>query len=318
MPCQDALAVCSWSVAGTDYLVTAVADGHGGAAYDRSHIGAALAVRAASEEFQALLFFGAAPRAPEDADAEDLAGVTRAFKADFGRLLVRRWRRYVQEDAGAWNESAPPAQDADTSLFRHYGTTLLVACVGPQSVLVGQIGDGDVLFLRADDSVAQPLPADDQKVGGETDSLSMPDAPRLFRTAVFDHEERGLLLLASDGVGNAMREGGLEKLARSVSASALSGALVQVVASLPGFLERCSSQGSGDDVTISMVILGQAKPATESLPAGAEVVAPLAEDRVVAAGPPAPASPEACSDNQGGGGSRAAGPADGNQVDGLA
>ena len=84
------------------------------------------------------------------------------FKTDFPRRATRHWREIVVQDArGRTLPPAPasPATGQDQN-FTRYGTTLITALVVHDTILVGQIGDGDLLLVMPDGSIEFPLPRD--------------------------------------------------------------------------------------------------------------------------------------------------------------
>lgn len=89
LPNQDALKILSL---GDDGLITAVADGHGGAKYKRSAVGAQLAVESASEEIRRIASL-------------PTKRLLRFHKAELQEILagriVRRWTDAVTAHASA-------------------------------------------------------------------------------------------------------------------------------------------------------------------------------------------------------------------------
>lgn len=165
--CQDAYALSSGSVAGTSFLVAAVADGHGDARHDRSHCGSALAVRAAMEELAAML--------PHHVAEGAWSQLRTGFEANFPRRLGTRWREAVLADNRDRPPAIHPSGDKGEVLTR-YGTTLLATLAVGDLLLLAQLGDGCVLLVRPDGVVERPLASDGHEVGTVTDSLCSPEA----------------------------------------------------------------------------------------------------------------------------------------------
>jgi len=162
-PNEDAFAVWSGSSGSVPGIAVAIADGHGDPRHDLSGTGSALAVQAAVEELAGFhrMHLHAIP--PHILRSE--------FRADFPRRVTRRWREAVRADAGM-REAAQAAGGAVPDEAVRYGSTLLAALIVPDTLLIGQIGDGDIVFVRPDGSVEFPIPADTRLVGAETRSLS--------------------------------------------------------------------------------------------------------------------------------------------------
>lgn len=288
----------SWSVAGTECMVAAVADGHGSKQYDRSHIGAALAVRAAADELLLLQSRMGTQLESRPQLAQDVVELAKAFRSDFPRRLARRWRHSVEDDILFRGEDPQQIAGSSGNFCRRYGTTLLCVWVSPQVILVGQIGDGDILFLRPDSSVETPIAVNDRQVGGETDSLSSTEAPLLFQTAVLNHNSQGVLLLASDGLSNALEDGGLNDVVRTVRQRVRNGQISQLASWFPGYLDQCSRTGSGDDITVAALVicppapqptLKAASPPSNVQSAPVALLPALAASTALPAGPPLPA-----------------------------
>lgn len=191
-PCQDAYAFWSGAVSGTPCLITAVADGHGDARHDRSHRGAALAVHVAVEVAHDFVFHGSSDTA--------LATLKHDFKEHFPRKLGQCWHEAVRDDARKQGDGMDGEGYSPESLLPRYGTTLLVTLVVPGVLLVGKIGDGDILLVNLADDTCIPLlrhPA--ALLGTETHSLCSSDAPHLWQIDMIEHPPKGgVLLLATD------------------------------------------------------------------------------------------------------------------------
>lgn len=250
--CQDAYALWSGAVAGQTCLIAAVADGHGDARHDRSQCGAALAVQAAMDLVRAFaLAHDQAPALP--AFTHD--SLTHDFKTHFPRRLGQRWRAAVCD----------AAQTEDPAIYTRYGTTLLVALAVADILLVGQIGDGALLWYTETtcDVLLRPVPT---LRGTETHSLCSSDAAQLWQTAVWTRTSAGLVLLATDGLTDALGEDAtaLAPFARSLNQRLSEFGPMPVAAALPDWLDHYSAQGSGDDITLALLCL--AAPAARATP----------------------------------------------------
>lgn len=248
-PCQDAYALWSGAIAGQACLIAAVTDGHGDDRHDQSHLGAALAVQAAVEDLIGLqTHFGGAGQSSQ---------LANSFKADFPRRLGRRWREAVIADARS--RLLPEGSGENLSnpeMLTRYGTTLLVALVVGNMLLVGQIGDGEAMVVRPEGTVDFPLTCEAEDVGVVTDSLCSAESHRRWRTAALDSTKGGLVLLSTDGLVNAFSdENQVSAFARSVKDRIRDFGLLQVASSLPGWLDHYSDRGSGDDITLAVIML---------------------------------------------------------------
>ena len=156
--------------------------------------------------------------------------------------VIREWTTRVRAKAG----------DDETPLL-DYGSTLLVALATPDFLLVGQLGDGDVLLVAEDGIIEVPLPADPAAFADETPSLCLPEAWHSLRVRILPApSQEALLLLSTDGYSKSyptdaeFRQIGPDylDLIRKDGVSGLN---------LRRFLEQVTAQGSGDDIAIALL-----------------------------------------------------------------
>jgi hypothetical protein len=252
-PCEDAYAIWSGSAGALPCIAFAVADGHGDPRHDKSRTGSALAVEAAIGElngFHRSYADGSIPR------QQFRAG----FRIDFPRLATRRWRDLVTRDA----QRQAPLPEPPELEFSRYGTTLMAALVVRDSILLAQIGDGDLLLVRPGGTIEFPLPRDPVLAGNETHSLSSGDAHLLWRTATIDRGEGGILLGATDGISDSFN--GSESEEFSVFVHSLADRIrtygtEAVAGAMGGWLDRFSAIASGDDMTLVWACIRPEEPA---------------------------------------------------------
>lgn len=265
---QDALRW--WPRAGAGQaLVLAIADGHGGAHYVRSHIGAQLAVRTAVQVLSRELlplFQSAVDGAGQE---PDLTQLKRTCEEWLPRVLVRHWltrverhlRRYPLDEA----ERALVLEDRQTAAKRKsrpvagtqaYGATLLAVLITQAFLLYVQLGDGDILTVNAEGQVARPpLACDERLLGNETTSLCTPEAWRSVRLYFqpLISPPPALILLATDGYANSFVDGhAFEQVGADLLAGLRTQGVAAINADLPDWLWHTSTSGSGDDITVAM------------------------------------------------------------------
>lgn len=258
-PNQDAVAWLPASGEG-ERVVMAVSDGHGGAASPRSALGSAFAVDVTVEELSQL----AHPVTPDTVD--------RAFAA-----IVERWRQRVSEhlagqpltpaelESGGVRAGAGTAVIADRPTIA-YGATLLFAIVSDQQLVLGQIGDGDVLVVGAAGRAVRPLPLDPRLVAHVTTSLSDDDPLSNARTMVLDPADSRLVLLSTDGYANSFAtDDAFLQVGYDLLCSVESQGVGSVRESLPGWLAETTLHGSGDDISVAIAVLDQ-RPSTSADP----------------------------------------------------
>lgn len=263
-PNQDAL---HWRPRGgrADHLVLAVADGHGGARYVRSQIGAWYAVRTITEIFTQEVL----PVLSAESNV-NLSRLKRAFDEWLPKVLVRRWRarieRHVRRYPLTEQEHAlfmrGQAQDHNPDPVMAYGATLLAAFLTPCFHLYIQLGDGDILTVSAEGKVSRPpLPVDPRLLGNETTSLCSPQAWRHVRLSFQSLVETtpAMILLSTDGYANSfVDESGFEQVGADLLRLVRAEGLDTVATHLPGWLQDTSASGSGDDITLALAIWEEA------------------------------------------------------------
>lgn len=259
VPNQDAVRVRRAPGPDGDVWVVGVADGHGGARYVRSDVGARTAVDAAVEGVSDALAQGADPRTVL---RETVPGIVAA------------WRAQVEADAGNRPFSAEELARGPGGGTTAYGATLLVAVVGDHGVTLAQVGDGDAL-VRSHGFATRPVPGDDRLVAGETTSLCLDTAVDDFRHAhVPASAEPDLVMLATDGYGNSFAQANWwHGLVDDVAALVVRSGFDRVADDLPAWLEESARVG-GDDVSAVLLVrdpiiddVVAAPPRTRDLPA---------------------------------------------------
>lgn len=282
--CQDAYLLADMSAAGFPMLLVAIADGHGGNGHERSHIGAHLALQATMQSLGWLLL-GAAKNAECARDQlSDFASQTprseslcpdgaifpadfrRNFHEHFPRMVCRLWREHILfhgKESGDEDEVL-----ADPLFPMRYGTTLLAAVTMDESILLARIGDGDFVLLGQDEHggwmFQHPLALSDDLVGGETRSLCSNDAWRFFRTETIARNGVSMLALSTDGLRNAYEDdASFHNLLLGVLRNIRAYGSFSASTVLPEYLDRFSSYGSGDDITLAGVCF-EPRPADDA------------------------------------------------------
>ena len=249
-PSEDAFALWSGSAGAVPCITVAVADGHGDPRHDQSRIGAALAVQSAVEE---LVSFH---RMHLHDSQKNI--IRSEFRADFPRRVSRRWREFVTDDAIRREMVVAGSEETVSGIFTRYGSTLIAASVIADTILVGQIGDGDLILVRPDGTIECPIPGDTSLMGSETRSLSSRDAHLLWRTATLDREDGGVLIAATDGVSDSFdgSEGPeFRKFIQSLVTRIGQYGVENVAEAMSGWLDRYSELASGDDMTLVFVLI---------------------------------------------------------------
>lgn len=246
MPNQDAI---QWTGNGSS-LVLAVADGHGSTRYPRSHVGARIAVETATQLVHEFVL--------GQTDTENLSHVKRAAEEWLPRALVRAWREGVEEHL---NKSPLSEAEIDSlrndTLTQAYGATIVTAAVSERFVLYLQLGDGEILTVSDQGQVSKPLAKDERLFANETTSLCTAEPWNDFRMSFqpITSERPALILLATDGYPNSFRdEAGFLKVGSDILETIRTAGLDHVKDSLESWLQDSTRAGSGDDVTLGIIV----------------------------------------------------------------
>lgn len=251
LPNQDAIHWLPESGNGPS-VVLAISDGHGSARYPRSHIGARIAVENAAQLVHEFL------NSQVDGD-HHVSLIKDATEEWLPRALVRDWSEAVtdhlaQEPLTENELQSLAASDASIA----YGATLLVAAVTERFAFYLQLGDGEILVVSERGEVTRPMSKDERLFGNETTSLCAPDAWRDFRVKFqpFSQSPPALILLSTDGYPNSFRhESGFLQVGSDILNMIHTHGLSSVNENLKGWLSDSTHAGSGDDVTLGIVVL---------------------------------------------------------------
>jgi len=277
-PCQDSCGVFTSAFRGEGAIAVVAADGHGSAPHDRSDLGSQLAVQAAGAVF--LEFVVRLADAP-------LAQLASDFQEHFPKRLVRRWRELVEQHAtglatgtGAGVEAASGAQTRE-ALWKRYGTTLLFAGAYRGYMFLAQLGDGVVVIQRAG-RLECPMPEDTDHIGGSTHSLCAEDARQHTHVSMIAHEAVQAVLLCTDGVTDAFeKKSKMFDMLGSILANRLKFGLGPALDIVPDFLDRASTYGSGDDMTLAGLVFLSTEASAAVEPKVVEVPPPPPEPRQI-------------------------------------
>ncbi len=240
--------------------VAAVADGHGGARHFRSADGSLMAVQAAREALLSMVPSFVSHVGPQRAQLAAL---------EVPQRIVSRWVELVRADleqrpidpaelaAVAVSEGEEAAAGVRADPLLAYGATLLAALAVAECLVLVQLGDGDVLLVDAAGHTTRPVPRDERLLGNLTTSICRVGAEQDFRTMVLEDAAArpALLLLSTDGYANSFRsDDDYLKVGSDFLALLRRHGAAAVEQQLPGILEHASTHGSGDDITLAMLV----------------------------------------------------------------
>jgi serine/threonine protein phosphatase PrpC len=261
VPNQDALRWWPPS-AGAPKAVLAVADGHGASVHFRSGVGAHIAVEAATEVLAEAL-----------AEPGWIAAGDTAHGRRLAARIVERWRQSVLDHVAVDPLDARSSRDP----FLPYGSTLIAAAASPAGLALMQIGDGDLLLGLSDGTFLRPLPDDQGMVGQQTYSLCQPSAQQRFRLHILPAPHDGavdLVMLATDGLSKSFPDQEtLERIARPWRQAIAESGLETLSDGLDQRLSEISAHGSGDDITLGLLVRTGVGPKTEGTSKSASTAA---------------------------------------------
>jgi serine/threonine protein phosphatase PrpC len=176
-----------------------------------------------------------------------------------------KYRRALREAYGA-QEACEDEELAkcEAKLLQAYGATLMAAVVTRDYAAYWQLGDGDILSISSELEVTEVMPKDERLIANETTSLCSRDAWRDFRPTRFIPTTPGdeaswpaLIMLSTDGYVNSYSSRqGFEKVARDLLEMMSEGedGFEKVKEALPAWLKETSAGGSGDDISVGLIL----------------------------------------------------------------
>lgn len=252
---QDALAY--WQEKENGPVILAIADGHGSAKCFCSEIGATLAVETAVDVVRWLWEKYVA------ADFEELQKNLNGIPDE----LVGSWKMKVfehQKTSDIFHQRLADLESREPGIREiiaknptlPYGTTILVALVTEQYGILWQLGDGDILLIYADGEIKNPMPKDERLFANETTSLCQANAQDNFRSGGMAGERKpALIMLSTDGYSNSFsRQEGFLKVGRDYLNLIREEGIAVVEQNLAVWLDDTSRNGSGDDLTLGMIV----------------------------------------------------------------
>jgi len=243
-----------------DFLVMAIADGHGSSRSFRSEQGSAMAAECALRVLgQFVRRLG--PDAP-------LSRVRCQAKTRWPLAMVRAWKAAVRADLAkspfspldfaAFPEPPPvikPGQELPGAAYLAYGATLVTVVITRRYILYSQLGDGDILAIREGGIVVRPLLKQHEFMANQTVSLCTHNAPRQFQIHVEPcrADAPAMIMISTDGYANCFGdEEAFYRVGADFLAYERSHGIGVVGEMLEGWLRESSHDGSGDDITVGL------------------------------------------------------------------
>lgn len=276
LPNQDAITVFTDRHHLPVRMIVAVADGHGSPASFRSDRGADFAVKIATDSLSHIL--EGMPGLPKS-----YTTLRRQIAEKLPREIVYAWRKQVDEHLAGEPFMPAELEQLEIASGEHkrrvvesdphiaYGTTLLAVLVTAGCIIYLQIGDGDIVTVSEAGEASRPLPRDVRLIGNETTSLCSAEAWRhvsihfqIIDEAQVDASPPALILVSTDGYANAFRtDENFLMVGPDILQMLKSASLEMVRKQLPDWLEEASALGSGDDITLGLLVRTDCLPATQ-------------------------------------------------------
>ena len=242
IPCQDAFLIKK----GWGFVFSAVADGHGSA--KRSDIGSDYAVKIAFTVFN------------------EIRNMKYGFKTSkktlrkMLRTIEDRWRESVKKHY-IENEGKVINDDNQEKIVDSYGTTLLLSIFIKNTMILMQLGDGDIMVIDEKGRCAMPMPVSVRSVANSTESLCEYGAYKNFRL-VIQHfalfEKMPLaVMMSTDGYANSFESlNDFTQVGTDIVNIIQEDGFSQIEDDLESWLKHASTIGSGDDITCSFTYVG--------------------------------------------------------------
>lgn len=251
--CQDFSLSCELP----DRRISVVCDGHGGADYFRSDRGSRFAAEAFTE-------------CMKDPDVISVLSAAATQKQQSIRIeqliksIIARWNELVERDIKEQSfgedelsdvsEKARKRYETGQCLQSAYGTTLIGAVLAEDFWLGLQIGDGKCVVVSETGEFTQPIPWDEECFLNVTTSLCDENAAKEFRFC-FSRTLPAAVFIGSDGIDDCFA--GDERLYDFYRVTLKSFAQTDeenAVAQLKEYLPTLSEKGSGDDMSVGILV----------------------------------------------------------------
>lgn len=256
LACED----YSASYADDQVSIIVISDGHGDKNCFRSAKGARYACETAislCRRFQSITSH------IDDIACCDFETLIVSLESD----IAEAWKEQVLSDAAAnpfleeeLELASEQAQRTYRSGQRHekaYGCTLIVSMSTVNYWLSLQIGDGKSVAAYSDGVFVEPVPADDNCLGNRSTSLCSSNAKEAFRH-YFSKVKPLAAFVSSDGVEESFDQAGLYNFFYSVAYWLKEEGAEAAQAKLDGLLPQISEGGSGDDVSVAVMVSTEA------------------------------------------------------------
>lgn len=251
--CQDFSLSCELP----DRRISVVCDGHGGADYFRSDRGSKLAAVAFMDCMENPDLIAALSAAAAEKQRQSrMEQLIKSIIARWNSLVEQDMRQHPfdEDELSGVSEKARRRYEAGERLQAAYGTTLIGAVLAENFWLGLQIGDGKCVAVSETGEFTQPIPWDEECFLNVTTSLCDENAAKEFRFC-FSRTLPAAVFIGSDGIDDCFA--GDERLYDFYRVTLKSFAETDeetAIAQLKEYLPTLSEKGSGDDMSVGILI----------------------------------------------------------------
>lgn len=251
--CQDFSLSCELP----DRRISVVCDGHGGADYFRSDRGSKLAAVAFMDCMENPDLIAALSAAAAEKQRQSrMEQLIKSIIARWNSLVEQDMRQHPfdEDELSGVSEKARCRYEAGERLQAAYGTTLIGAVLAENFWLGLQIGDGKCVAVSETGEFTQPIPWDEECFLNVTTSLCDENAAKEFRFC-FSRTLPAAVFIGSDGIDDCFA--GDERLYDFYRVTLKSFAETDeetAIAQLKEYLPTLSEKGSGDDMSVGILV----------------------------------------------------------------
>ena len=248
-PCQDkVLSFSSWSHKGIG-----VCDGHGLDKHFRSEIGAEFATIICRDSIELLAKY-ISNKKSEIAYLDRLKDLEKSIVTKWNYKVIGHFNSYPFSEQELSCLTDKDRIEVINNPYVAYGSTMLFAYICNEHLFISQLGDGDCRLLTSEGIVA-PFEDDENLKFGRTTSLCGGNAVSQIRHRVMDLQGIKACFLSTDGVKNSFdSEDNFQEFIKTIVGIARREGYKKAQKDLKEFLPQLSKRGSGDDVSIGILL----------------------------------------------------------------
>ena len=245
MPCQDALRIEKTE----HFYIVNVSDGHGSAGCPYSDEGAQAAVDAAYAVFTSV-FAGKGDHFHTISSNKDIW---------LPKQIEQYWKNAI---LAIHKEKGREEYSQENFPYELYGATLLSLIAADNFIFALQLGDGDILSampVSNEVNVDWVIPPDDS-LGPETNSLCQNNCWQYMKTRlipILPNDKAPMFMLSTDGYANSFyNNDGFKQAGADFYNLLCEHGLSHIEENIESWLMESSAKGSGDDITVAIILNG--------------------------------------------------------------